>query len=159
MRLLAPSFLLLALSASAMAQDDSLQRCRALADPSARLACYDALAAAPKPPQPPAPAVAPAAAVVAAKPAPKPADNFGLPASKRTDEAQEVQSSVGPRFDGWGPNTRIRLDNGQVWQVTDGTSTSLPERARKVTVKRGALGSYYLDIEGLNTSPRVRRVD
>lgn len=155
------TFTLIALSLAALPAlaQDGLQRCRAIADATARLTCYDALAAAPKPPAVPVAAAVPAAPVAATKPAPKPADNFGLPASKRPDEAQEVQSSVGPSFDGWGPNSRIRLDNGQVWQVTDGTSTSIPERARKVAVKRGALGSFYLDIEGLNTSPRVRRVE
>jgi hypothetical protein len=70
-----------------------------------------------------------------------------------------VQSAVGAGFEGWGPNRRIRLDNGQVWQVIDGTSVVLPPGARKVTVKRGALGSFYLDFEGLKTSPRVRRVE
>jgi hypothetical protein len=164
------SLLLLALSTSAMAQaEPSLQRCRAIADPAARLACYDALAAEPRPPAAPvaaAPAAAtavaaPAAAAVALPPAPapKPVDNFGLPVTARSDEAQEVRSAVGPSFDGWGPNTRIRLDNGQVWQITDGSSVALPEGARKVTVKRGALSSFYLDFEGLKTSPRVRRVE
>ena len=70
-----------------------------------------------------------------------------------------VVSSVGPSFSGWGPNSRIRLANGQVWLVVDGTSVALPEGSRKVSVKRGALSSYYLDFEGLNTSPRVRRVE
>jgi hypothetical protein len=27
-----------------------------------------------------------------------------------------------------------------------------------VTVRRGVLGAYYLEIDGLNTSPRVKRV-
>jgi len=84
---------------------------------------------------------------------------FGLPESRRPDAVDAVHSTVGPRFSGWGPNSRIRLANGQVWQVTDGTSVELPEGPRKVSVKRGALGSYYLDFEGLNTSPRVRRVE
>jgi hypothetical protein len=95
----------------------------------------------------------------AVAPTSKPSDNFGLPAIQRKDEPQEVRGTVGPSFDGWGPNRRIRLDNGQIWQVIDGTSVTVAEGARKVIVKRGALGSYYLDFEGLNTSPRVRRVE
>ena len=30
--------------------------------------------------------------------------------------------------------------------------------SRKVKVRRGALGSYFLDFEGLTKSPRVRRL-
>lgn len=154
------------LAGPALAQGDGLQHCRSITDPTARLACYDALAAAPKPPAPPAApaaavtpaAVAPTVAAVAAAPTPKPADNFGLPVSKRSDEVQSVQSSTGPNFSGWGPNQHIKLANGQVWQITDGSSVVLEPGARKVTVKRASLGSFVLDFEGLNTTPRVRRV-
>lgn len=158
MRALHLTPLLLVLANSAFGQDVSLQRCRAMAEPAARLACYDALADAPAPPRPPAAAAAPvrpAAAVAAA--APKPADSFGLP--RPASEPEEVRSAVGAGFDGWGPNRHIRLDNGQVWQIIDGSSVVLPPGARKVAVKRGALGSFYLDFEGLKTSPRVRRVE
>jgi len=70
-----------------------------------------------------------------------------------------VDSRLADSFDGWGPNSRVRLTNGQVWQVIDGSSVVLPPGSRKVRVKRGALGSFYLDIEGLKTSPRVQRVE
>lgn len=172
----------LSLAAVPALAQDSLQRCRALADSSARLACYDALADAARVPVAPgvpatpaqpvtaatqAPAtkaatlavVPPAAAAVAAPPARSGEAAFGLPEAKRPGAAESVESAVGPSFSGWGPNTRIRLANGQVWQVVDGTSVALPEGPRKVSVKRGALGSYYLDFDGLKTSPRVRRVE
>lgn len=150
------SALTLALMASvgaASAQDNGLQRCRAIGDTTARLACYDALADAR--PRPPAPAVAP----VAAAPAVKPADSFGLPAKPPAGEPQAVQSSVGADFAGWGPNQSIKLANGQVWQIVDGSSVSLSRGARKVSVRRGLFGAFHLDIEGLNTSPKVRRVE
>lgn len=164
---------LIALSLAALPAlaQDSLQRCRAMTDGAARLACYDALADAPRVPVPPAQPVVPAAAArvapaaIAATAAPATATartgeaSFGLPETKRPDSVESVASSVGPNFDGWGPNSRIRLANGQVWQVVDGTSVALPEGPRKVSVKRGALSSFYLDIEGLKTSPRVRRVE
>ncbi|MGM9482554.1 hypothetical protein ACS5PN_15285 [Roseateles sp. NT4] len=169
------TFTLIALSIAALPAlaQDGLQRCRAMTDSGARLACYDALADAalktpPVPPQPPVPAAAvarPAQPVVAAAAvaAPAPARSgeaaFGLPESKRPDAVASVDSMLSPSFAGWGPNSRIKLDNGQTWLVIDGTSVALPPKARKVSVKRGMLGSYYLDIEGLNTSPRVRRVD
>ncbi len=156
--------LLLVLAGSAAAQD-GLQRCRALSDNAARLACYDSLANAARamPTAAAGPAIAaPATASTAVAPAAAPRTGeavFGLPESKRPDAVDAVESSVGPTFSGWGPNSRIRLANGQVWQVIDGSAVSLPEGSRKVSVKRGALASFYLDIQGLNTSPRVRRVD
>lgn len=135
--------------APALAQD-TLHGCRSLPDAARRLACYDALADATQP----RPATA-----SATTPAPSAEATFGLPESRRPDGIDMVRTAVGPRFAGWGPNSRIRLDNGQVWQVVDGSSVVLSEGARAVAVRRGALGSFYLDIEGLKTSPRVRRVE
>lgn len=127
----------------ASAADADWARCRALAEASTRLACYDTIPLAPP--------------MVAGAPKSS-ADAFGLPVPTPALEAQTLQSTVGPTFDGWEPNQHIRLDNGQVWQVTDGSSITVPARSRKVSVRRGMLGSFYLDIEGLNASPRVRRV-
>ena len=140
-------------------------------DTTARLACYDALADAARVPVPPAKPAAPAPMAAAAKatatttaaagvaPVRTGEAAFGLPETRQPDRVESVESTLSASFSGWGPNSRIKLANGQVWQVVDGTSVALPEGARKVAVKRGALGSYYLDIEGLKTSPRVRRVD
>lgn len=160
----------LALASLPVLAQDGLQRCRALSDGAARLACYDALADAARKPAaavpapatplvaaPVAPPTAPAAAAVA--PARTGEAAFGLPETKQPGVVDAVNSQVGANFGGWGPNSRIRLANGQVWQVIDGSSVVLPEGPRKVSVKRGALGSFYLDFEGLNTSPRVRRVE
>jgi hypothetical protein len=151
----------LAFTGAAVAQHAGLQRCRAITDTGARLACYDALADTPAATQPTAPAAGAmqATAVAAAAPvaAQRTPDGFGLP--QRATEPQELRSRVGAGFAGWGPNSRIRLENGQVWQVIDGSSVSLPERARAVTVRRGLLGAYHLEFEGLNTAPKVRRVE
>jgi hypothetical protein len=145
------------LASPALGQDDSFLRCRALVDATARLACYDALPVAAAAPAPVVVAAAAPAVAPSPTPAARVADFFGLP--QRAAEPQEAVSAVGASFSGWGPNQRIRLENGQVWQVIDGSSVALPEGRRQVTVKRGALSSFYLDIQGINTSPRVRRVE
>ena len=162
---------LIALSLAALPAlaQDGLQRCRTMTDGTARLACYDALADAARVPARPAQPAAPAAVakpaqtatVVAAGATPARSGEaaFGLPESKRPEAVGSVESLLSASFSGWGPNSRIKLANGQIWLVIDGTSVALPPGARKVSVKRGMLGSFYLDIEGLNTSPRVRRVD
>lgn len=144
--------------APAWSDDAGFLRCRAIADSASRLACYDALPV-------PAPAArsapqAPAAGRPAspAMPASRPSDGqFGL-APKPAEEVAEIYSSIPGLFEGWRPNERIRLANGQVWQIADDSSSLVQRREPKVTVRRGALGAFYLDIEGDNRSPRVRRV-
>ena len=165
------------LATSAHADDGDLARCRAITDASARLACYDAipLAAGARAPSAPAAApvaTAPAAAAVATRaPAPveernlpataaaKPAaDQFGLENKRPKDELQEIVTRIDGTFDGWVPNQRIRLANGQVWQIADDTSRWFTFVNPKVTIWRGTFGVFYMNIEGHNQSPRVKRV-
>jgi hypothetical protein len=139
---------LLLLAATARADDSALRRCRLLTEAAPRLACYDAL---------PLPAVAPApVAAPAAGPAQPPAA-FGL--SRKQEEPKEMASRIPGRFDGWRPGQRFRLENGQLWQVSDDSSAAYDLLDPKVTVRRGALGSFWLDVDGTRHSPRVRRIE
>jgi len=163
------------------ADDAALRKCRDIRDGAARLACYDALPLATTPSAPaqslfrpqtqPVPG-APAAASPAPAPAP-PAQRAAAPGSgdraalesqfglqaKAGPELVTIQSYIPGRFEGWGPNYRIRLANGQVWQVVDDSKGVLQRQDPKVTVRRGLLGSFYLDFEGDNRSPRVKRIE
>lgn len=122
------------------ADDAALLRCRQLADAAPRLACYDAIR------------------VETPEQAQRRAEQrFGID-KPRDDEALAIESTVTGGFDGWRPGDRIRLANGQVWQIADDSSGALPVGLTKVKVRRGAFGAYYLEIEGSNRSPRVRRV-
>lgn len=148
-----------AVSTAAWADDAGLRRCRAITEAPTRLACYDALPLATEPrsglapvARPPSAAPAPGARAPASSEA-----QFGL-APKPSEELPAIESHIPGLFEGWRPNERIRLANGQVWQVVDESSSALQRRDPKVTVRRGALGAFYLDIEGDNRSPRVRRV-
>jgi len=170
-----PVLVAAALPAVASAQD-TLSGCRAIPDPAARLACYDRLplagasSVAPATPgapavaAPPAPIARPPAATGQVSPAPPAAaapaadaSRFGLPAPPAPLES--IESNIPGHFDGWYANSRIRLANGQVWQVTDGTSRFANLQDPRVTVRRGALGSFFLDIDGVKPSPRVRRIE
>ena len=51
------------------------------------------------------------------------------------------------------------MTNGQVWQVSDGSSASYYLRDPKVTVRRAPLGGFDMEIEGARKSPRVQRVE
>ena len=152
----------LGLQAAAAADDDALRRCRALGEAPARLACYDALPLAPLPGALGAPPAVAALGQRAAPPvAPAPAaksgeESFGFEGRSAT---QEVSSSIAGIFEGWDRRTRFRLANGQVWQVIDDSSAAYYLRDPKVVVRRAALGSFMMEIEGARQAPRVRRVE
>ncbi|MEY3252870.1 MAG: hypothetical protein RL227_1843 [Pseudomonadota bacterium] len=127
------------------ADDDSLRRCRTLAADAARLACYDAIA------------LAPAAAAAAASAVAAPVARFGLP--EAADRIERVDSRIEGRFEGWRPLDRIRLANGQVWQVIDGSRGVYWLDSPRAAVRRGALGSFVLEIEGVRALVRVSRIE
>ena len=51
----------------------------------------------------------------------------------------------------------ITLDNGQVWRQTDSVRLKLVE-GQSVTIKRGALGSFFISKENANKRIRAKRV-
>ncbi len=158
------------LLATAAATDAQLQQCRAIPDRTARLACYDALplgatttAAAPAAePQRPASTVAmklpPSVPHIAPAPPAEAAAKFGLE-QREAKQVERIESHITGSFEGWNPGTRIRLANGQVWQVSDDSRASLYLQNPKVVVRRASMGTFILEIEGSNNAPRVRRVD
>jgi len=168
----------LAAPAAHAVDDAAFARCRSIADTAARLACYDGLPVAPAaamqsaPSRPataaPAPNAAPAArtpsaaapAPAAAPPAPaSAAENFGMEEKiAASGLAPTMESYIPGHFEGWGAGARIKLANGQVWQVVDGTSAYFNRENPKVLVRRGMMGGFFLEIENSNRSPRVKRV-
>lgn len=140
--------LLLAVAGPGQADDGGLRRCRGVADAAARLACYDALplpAAGAQGAGPRAPAASPSLM-----------ERFGLEA--RQPQADRIESHIPGLFTGWDADSSIRLANGQVWKVVDGSWLHGEWKDPKVTVRRGVLGAFFLDIEGESRSPRVQRV-
>lgn len=146
--------LLLLLSNLALADETGLLKCRGIGDAAARLACYDALPVGPGTGRPAAAAPAPSPAA----PAPSAPEQFGLEERRAAPVLAAIESRIPGRFDGWEPGARFRLANGQVWQVADGSSGAHWIENPKVRIRRGALGAFYLEIEGTNRSPRVTRV-
>lgn len=156
--------LVLALPAMAATAADTtdntgaLQRCRAVPEAAARLACYDALPLSLPARQSPAVAPDRGQATPAARPAavaPAAAQNFG---QEGRNEPEALSSHIPGSFEGWGPRSRITLANGQVWQVVDGSEGVYFLQNPKVTVRRALMGGFQLDIEGAKRTPRVRRV-
>ena len=150
-------FLLLFVSGAALADDAAMLQCRSLADIASRVKCYDAI---------PLGSAAPvAAAAVAAVPtAQQREQSFGMESVKQpkaavAEESNSISSTIAGKFDGWSGNELIKLSNGQVWRVIDGSSAVLSAMTNpKVKVERNFIGTFFLKIDGTNNSPKVRRV-
>jgi hypothetical protein len=155
-------YLLLLVSSTALADDAAVRQCRALGEPAARLACYDAIplgaVASPAAPAAVAAAAAPAAPAVAAR---TPEQDFGMERMKKAqaEEPKSIESTIVGNFEGWGPNSRFKLANGQVWRVVDGSEAVLaPVANPKVRIEKNFVGTLFLHVEGTNNSAKVRRV-
>ncbi len=134
---------LLAGPAAQAADDAALRRCRVIADDKARLACFDALVPVPS--------------RGVSAPAPAAGSGFGL--DKPAAQPESVTTTYPGTFSGWAPRQRLRLANGQVWQVADDSDGVYDLRDPKVTIRRTVFGAYVMEIEGAKRTLRVRRVE
>jgi hypothetical protein len=75
-------------------------------------------------------------------------------------EYATVESRIAGEFAGWSARTVFVLENGQRWQVSGGDSyVTSPVRGPAVKIVPGALGSFWMTIEGVRTRVRVVRID
>jgi hypothetical protein len=141
-------------SAGAAAQDNDVKRCRMIIDNVARLTCYDTL-------------VLPLPSGTLARPdAPLPGEIVPVPAvalfgmEHQSDrQVKEISSRIMGNFDGWGPRSRFRLENGHVWQISDESSAVYALKSPRVRIVRAVFGGFEMEIEGANRAPRVKRLE
>jgi hypothetical protein len=136
-----------------------LQQCASIEAPSTRLACYDAAI----PPRfkahtSSAPATATPSTPVRPSKETEAEAAFGLVKSRDAPETQTIVSMTLPDFSRWGPNDLIRLQNGQVWQVVDGSRGALRKTPAEVTIHKGLFGAFFMTFGEKTRSPKVRRV-
>lgn len=75
-------------------------------------------------------------------------------------EYAAVQSRLTGNFTGWEPRGVFALENGQRWREANGSTYATPPLpSPKVRVTPGALGSFWMEIEGVRTRVKVVRVD
>ena len=88
-------------------------------------------------------------------PAPASQDRIGL----RDGESGSVSSRYVGTFTGWTGNTVFTLENGQVWQqIEPETLGGISLDSPMVTIKSGMFGSWQIQVEGLNSRTRVKRI-
>jgi len=51
------------------------------------------------------------------------------------------------------------MANGQLWEVTDGSQAAYRLSDPKVRISRGISGSFFMEIQGVSQTPRVRRIE
>ena len=70
-----------------------------------------------------------------------------------------IQSRIKGSFKGWSGKSLFELENGQVWQQTDGGEFNIPAvNNPAVTISQSMLGAWDLKVEGHNRTARVTRI-
>jgi hypothetical protein len=90
-----------------------------------------------------------------------PAATFGLPYEHPlAGRLDSISARVLGEVRRWEQGSRFELDNGQVWEVRDSRSHVLRRAVENppVEIRRAALGTYRMAMEGQNPTPRVRRI-
>jgi hypothetical protein len=143
-------------ASGALADDTAMRACRTVTESDARLNCYDKIALGSNSVHPGASNPAPALT---------PQQSFGLrPAAMavqaRPEQIDAIDSTIVGTFDGWGPGTTFSLANGQRWKIIDGSEAVLAKNDhQQVKITRNFLGTLFMQFEGSNQSPKVRRVE
>jgi hypothetical protein len=96
------------------------------------------------------------APVVAAPARVGPAPRRGL-----LDRGERVVSRLAGDYRGQsGKGTRLTLENGQVWEITDSSArlTNQTLSHPKVIIEPGLIGGWYLRLDGYNARVTVRQI-
>ena len=73
---------------------------------------------------------------------------------------EPVHSAIKGKFRGWETGTVFELENGERWRVVDGEYFAGKGADNpKVTIRPGALSSWYLQVEGVSVGAKVKRVE
>ena len=76
-----------------------------------------------------------------------------------SDAREDISSNIIGDFKGFGNGTIIKLENGQIWQVTDGELTGIKALSNpKVSIRPGLIGGWRLQVEGYNSVAKVKRI-
>lgn len=150
---------------------DQLLACRGIADATARLVCFDRETAALASGKAPVPASRDAAAALSTATAPTPKaaatehmappldaqQSFGLnttalaaneeAAGARPPKVSKIEGHVSALALAGNGQTVFTLDNSQVWRQTEAGGEMLAKLGDAVTISRGLLGSYWLQIK------------
>ena len=85
-------------------------------------------------------------------------DQFGNERIAQGDaEPDQITSRILGEFKGWSGDTEFQLENGQVWKQSSAGLLIVRINNPTVTIKKSFFGTYTLNVEGVNSSIKVRR--
>ncbi|MEM7494182.1 MAG: hypothetical protein AAF296_12435 [Pseudomonadota bacterium] len=175
MRLLSSIFLGLLMTSAAVADDpkpastEALYACASIDDGDERLACYDSAVGRLKAAEEAGEVTTISRAEV--ETVQREAFGFSLPSLPRiamprlggndddSGKITQIQTAVTSIKESRVNGLRITLENGQVWQQTDGRQVTYSKRkgVKEATVKEAAFGSFMMKLDG-GVAFRVKRV-
>ncbi len=74
------------------------------------------------------------------------------------DETDQITSRILGEFKGWSGYTKFQLENGQIWQQSSEGLLILRINNPTVIIKKSFFGTYNLNVEGVNSTVKVRRI-
>ena len=74
------------------------------------------------------------------------------------DETNEITSRILGEFKGWSGYTKFQLENGQIWQQSSEGLLIVRMNNPTVIIKKSFFGTYNLNVESVNSTIKVRRI-
>ena len=74
------------------------------------------------------------------------------------DETNQITSRILGEFKGWSGYTKFQLENGQIWQQSSEGLLIVRMKNPPVTIKKSFFGTYNLNVESVNSTIKVRRI-
>ena len=74
------------------------------------------------------------------------------------DETNQITSRILGEFKGWSGYTKFQLENGQIWQQSSEGLLIVRMNNPTVSIKKSFFGTYNLNVEGVNSTIKVRRI-
>jgi len=87
-----------------------------------------------------------------------PEERFGMEKKVLELGGEEMSSTALGEFRFWNQGQRIELDNGQVWEIVNSTNLFHKTTNPRVTIEKGLFSSFYLHIDGVSKSLKVKRI-
>ena len=74
------------------------------------------------------------------------------------DEVDQITSRILGEFKGWSGYTKFQLENGQIWQQSSEGLLIVRINNPTVIIKKSFFGTYNLNVESVNSTIKVRRI-
>ena len=86
-------------------------------------------------------------------------EKFGSERIAQVDgETDQINTRILGEFKGWSGYTKFQLENGQIWQQSSEGLLIVRINNPTVTIKKSFFGTYNLNVEGVNSTIKVRRI-